>query len=72
MTNVNYACRWTTNYWANDQSGDPLFVTTVQTNAGMVKMLPEILKQVREVVGDGKSAVRKGDTHGQRGEEAEP
>ena len=72
MTNVNYACRWTTDYWVNDQAGDPLFVTTVQANAGMVKMLPEILKQVREVVGDGKSAVRKGDTHGQKGEETEP
>ena len=42
----------TTDYWVNDQSGDPLFVTTVQANAGMVKMLPEILKQVRELVGD--------------------
>jgi len=42
----------TTEYWINDQSGDPLFVTTVQANAGMVKMLPEILKQVRAAVGD--------------------
>jgi hypothetical protein len=42
----------TTDYWVNDQSGDPLFVVTAEANAGMVKMLPEILKQVGELVGD--------------------
>ncbi len=42
----------TTDYWVNDQSGEPLFVVTAEANAGMVKMLPEILKQVGELVGD--------------------
>jgi transposase len=42
----------TTDYWVNDQSGDPLFVVTVQANAGMVKMLPEVLEQARQLVGD--------------------
>jgi len=42
----------TTDYWINDQSGDPLFVMTAQANAGMVKMLPDVLTQVRQLVGD--------------------
>jgi DNA-binding CsgD family transcriptional regulator len=42
----------TTDYWVNDQSGDPLFVLTAVANAGMVKMLPEVLTQVRQLVGD--------------------
>lgn len=42
----------TTDYWVNDQKGDPLFVMTAQANAGMVKMLPEVLKEVRALVGD--------------------
>jgi len=42
----------TTDYWVNDQRGDPLFVMTAQANAGMVKMLPEILGQVRQLVGE--------------------
>ncbi len=42
----------TTDYWVNDQSGEPLFVVTAEANAGMVKMLPEILKQVGELVDD--------------------
>jgi transposase len=41
----------TTDYWVNDQSGDPLFVVTAQANAGMVKMLPEVLKQAQALVG---------------------
>ncbi len=42
----------TTDYWVNDQSGEPLFVVTAEANAGMVKMLPNVLKQVRALVGD--------------------
>lgn len=42
----------TTDYWVNDQSGDPLFVMTASANAGMVKMLPDVLRQVRQLVGD--------------------
>jgi DNA-binding CsgD family transcriptional regulator len=41
----------TTDYWVNDQAGDPLFVITAAANAGMVKMLPEVLTQVRQLVG---------------------
>jgi len=42
----------TTDYWINDQAGDPLFVMTAEANAGMVKMLPKVLDEVRELVGD--------------------
>ena len=41
----------TTDYWVNDQQGEPLFVVTAQANAGMVKMLPILLEQVRAMIG---------------------
>ena len=41
----------TSDYWVNDSAGDPLFVVTAEANAGLVKMLPEILVQVRALVG---------------------
>jgi transposase len=41
----------TSDYWVNDSSGDPLFVITAEANAGLVKMLPDILAQVRVLVG---------------------
>ena len=41
----------TTDYWVNDQRGDPLFVVTAEADAGMVKMLPVVLEQVRALIG---------------------
>lgn len=41
----------TSDYWVNDQAGDPLLVVTAEANAGLVKMLPGILAQVRALVG---------------------
>ena len=41
----------TSDYWVNDSSGDPLFVVTAQANAGLIKMLPGILDQVRGLLG---------------------
>jgi transposase len=41
----------TSDYWVNDSAGDPLFVITAEANAGLVKMLPGILAQVRALVG---------------------
>ena len=41
----------TSDYWVNDQAGDPLFVVTAEANAGMVKMLPGVLAEVRTLVG---------------------
>jgi prepilin-type processing-associated H-X9-DG protein len=42
----------TTDYWVNDAAGDPLFVVTAPANAGLVKMLPPLLRQAREIVGE--------------------
>jgi Transposase protein/Winged helix-turn helix len=41
----------TSDYWVNDSAGDPLLVLTAEANAGLVKMLPGILGQVRGLVG---------------------
>jgi hypothetical protein len=47
----------TSDYWVNDCSGDPLFVVTAEANAGLVKMLPGILDQVRRLVGQRRVTV---------------
>jgi DNA-binding CsgD family transcriptional regulator len=52
VARIRLAMPATTDYWINDQSGDPLFVMTALANAGMVKMLPEVLAEVRQLVGD--------------------
>jgi prepilin-type processing-associated H-X9-DG protein len=52
VARIRLAMPATTDYWVNDQSGDPLFVMTALANAGMVKMLPEVLAEVRPLVGD--------------------
>jgi len=44
-------------YWVNDSAGDPLFVVTAEANAGLVKMLPGILAQVRALVGQRRLTV---------------
>lgn len=47
----------TSDYWVNDTAGDPLFVVTATANAGLVKMLPSILKEVRLLVGSRRVTV---------------
>ncbi len=47
----------TTDYWVNDAAGDPLFVVTAEANAGMVKMLPRVLDEVRGLVGERRVTV---------------
>ncbi len=42
----------TSDYWVNDAKGEPLFVITAEANAGMVKMLPVVLGEVRALLGD--------------------
>lgn len=42
----------TTDYWVNDAAGEPLFVVTADANAGLVKMLPELCKDIRALVGE--------------------
>jgi transposase len=47
----------TSDYWVNDMSGDPLFVVTAPANAGLVKMLPTVLGEVRTLVGERRVTV---------------
>ncbi|MCK9462007.1 MAG: helix-turn-helix domain-containing protein [Proteobacteria bacterium] len=47
----------TTDYWVGDTRGDPLFVLTAEANAGMVEMLPRILREIRGLVGDRRVTV---------------
>jgi transposase len=47
----------TSDYWVNDGAGDPLFVVTAQANAGLVKMLPALLEEVRVLVGERRVTV---------------
>jgi prepilin-type processing-associated H-X9-DG protein len=43
----------TTDYWVNHSVGDPLFVVTAEANAGLVRMLPGMLQQIRALVPRG-------------------
>src|SRR5438876_985768 len=47
----------TSDYWVNDTTGDPLFVVTAPANAGLVKMLPGLLEQIRSLVGQRRLTV---------------
>ena len=51
VTRLRISLPATSDYWVNDTAGDPLFVVTAEANAGLVKMLPGILAQVRALVG---------------------
>jgi hypothetical protein len=41
----------TSDYWVNDSAGDPVFVMTAEANAGLAKMLPPVLDEIRALVG---------------------
>jgi hypothetical protein len=41
----------TCDYWVNDRSGDPLLVITGDVNAALTKAFPNLLREVRDVVG---------------------
>lgn len=47
----------TSDYWVNDTAGDPLLVVTAEANAGLVKMLPSVLSEVRSLVGERRVTV---------------
>lgn len=52
VARIRLAMPATTDYWVNDAKGEPLFVVSTEANKGLVKMLPKILREVRELVGD--------------------
>jgi hypothetical protein len=47
----------TTDYWINDAEGEPLFLVTTEANEGLVQVHPEILDEVRDLVGDRRVTV---------------
>jgi hypothetical protein len=57
VTRLRLSLPATSDYWVNDRAGDPLLVITAEANAGLVKMLPEILKEVRALVGSRRVTV---------------
>ena len=50
-TRMRMALPATTDYWVNDKTGDPIFVMTAEVNEGVVKILPKLLEEVRDLVG---------------------
>jgi hypothetical protein len=51
VTRMHLAAPASTDYWVNDQRGDPLFVVTADTNSAMTRMLVPVLSEVRELLG---------------------
>jgi DNA-binding CsgD family transcriptional regulator len=51
VTRMHLAAPATTDYWVNDQRGDPLFVVTADANAAMTKMPTSVLTEVRQLLG---------------------
>lgn len=51
LTRTRLAVPGTTDYWVNDQKGEPLFVVTAEANAAMTRMLVPILEEVRHLIG---------------------
>lgn len=52
VTKRRLAMPATTDYWVNDQQGEPIFVVTVAANEALVKMLEPILAEARALIGD--------------------
>ena len=52
VARIRLAMPATTDYWVGDSGGDPLFVLTAEANASLSQMLPEVLAEVRALVGD--------------------
>jgi len=51
VTRMHLAAPATTDYWVNDERGDPLFVVTAPTNVALTKMLTPVLTEVRKLLG---------------------
>jgi prepilin-type processing-associated H-X9-DG protein len=47
----------TTDYWVNDQRGDPLLVVTAEANKSTSRMIPDLLDRIRKLVGDRRTTV---------------
>jgi hypothetical protein len=51
LTRARLAVPATTDYWVNDEKGDPLFLVTAEANAAMTKMLIPVLEESRSLLG---------------------
>jgi len=51
LTRTRLAVPATTDYWVNDQKGEPLFVVTAEANAAMTRMLVPVLEEIRKLIG---------------------
>ncbi len=47
----------TTDYWVNDAEGAPFFFVTTEGNPSMCKILPELMKEVKGLLGGRKATV---------------
>jgi hypothetical protein len=47
----------TSDYWVNDSGGEPLFVVTAEANAGLATMLPQLLAEIRGLLGERRVTV---------------
>jgi prepilin-type processing-associated H-X9-DG protein len=56
VTRTRLAAPATTDYWVNDQRGDPLFVVTAEANAALTRMLPTLLGEIRQLLGPARKS----------------
>jgi len=47
----------TTDYWVNDRAGDPLLLITGDVNAALTKAFPDLLREVRAVLGERRATI---------------
>ncbi len=47
----------TTDYWVNDRIGDPLLLITGDVNAALTKAFPDLLREVRAVIGERRATI---------------
>jgi transposase len=47
----------TTDYWVNDRAGDPLLLITGDINAALTKAFPDLLREVRGVIGARRATI---------------
>ncbi len=57
VARMRLAAPATTDYWVHDTGGEPLFVVTAEANAGLVRMLPKLLDEVRALIGERRATV---------------
>ncbi len=57
VARMRLAAPATTDYWVHDTGGEPLFVVTAEANAGLVRMLPRLLDEIRALVGERRATV---------------